>query len=87
MSVLSQLPKWSAVSQSTLDLATLLIDVCHPKVVMSSQVTSSTDSKKDNGPYTSPGVHSYVNRVHNKAAVKAGVFERNKYHSIRRGGA
>ena len=84
--MLNQLPEQSAVVQSTLTPATLLVDMIdHPEVVVSLQVTSSASAKKENRPDTALCIHSYINSDIDRVAVKSGVSERLTSHSCQRG--
>ena len=85
ISVLSQLPEQTCISQSSSAPATPLIDVLgHPEVVVSSPDTSSTTAKNKNSPDTAAGVHSCINRVLDRVAAKDGVSERLTSHPFRR---
>ncbi|KAG2885285.1 hypothetical protein PC116_g26575 [Phytophthora cactorum] len=85
--LLNQLPVHQAQSQTSLTPATPLIDLIdHPEDVPDLQAPKN-GSPEDKQTDSSPGIHSYVNRVLDRVAKKAGMAERLTSHSFRRGGA
>ncbi|OWY94878.1 hypothetical protein PHMEG_00035269 [Phytophthora megakarya] len=86
LSLLIQLPDQVPSPQFSVAPATPLIDLIdHPEVVLPSRA-KETSIKNDQSQDTVPGVHSYINRVLDRSAGKAGVAERLTSHSFRRGG-
>uniref|UniRef100_H3H3F3 Uncharacterized protein n=1 Tax=Phytophthora ramorum TaxID=164328 RepID=H3H3F3_PHYRM len=82
ISVLSQLPEQTNVSQTSLSPSTPLIDLLdHPQVVTPPQ-DSAGEAGDGTSTDTAPGMHSYVNRVLDRIAEKAGAVEHLTSHSF-----
>ncbi|GMF47506.1 unnamed protein product [Phytophthora fragariaefolia] len=79
-SLLSQLPMHQAVSRVHLTPATPLINLMDHPEYMPDGKSSNKQPGHDKTCDGAPGIHSYVNRILDKVAERAGVSERLRSH-------